>query len=47
MLETHIAMSLLIFHLVLILMLRLVLHLVLCLTSFVDLTIAHKVLVHE
>jgi hypothetical protein len=47
MLETHIAMSLLIFHLVLILMLCLVLHLVLCLTSFVDLTIAHKILVHE
>jgi hypothetical protein len=63
MLETHIVMSLLIFHLVLILMFRLaltlVLHLtlfhvlclalllVLCLNSFMDLTIAHMVLVHE
>jgi hypothetical protein len=63
MLETHIVMSSLIFHLVLILMFRLaltlVLHLtlfhvlclalllVLCLNSFMDLTIAHMVLVHE
>jgi hypothetical protein len=45
--RTHIAMSLLIFHLVLILVLRLVLLLVLCLTSFMDLIIAHMVLVHE
>jgi hypothetical protein len=39
MLETHIAMSLLIFRLILILMPRLI--------SFMDLTIAHMVLVHE
>jgi hypothetical protein len=39
MLETHIVMSSLIFCLILIL--------VLCLTSFMDLTIAHMVLVHE
>jgi hypothetical protein len=39
MLETHIVMSLLIFCLILIL--------VLCLDSFMDLTIAHMVLVHE
>jgi hypothetical protein len=39
MLETHIAISLLIFHLVLILVLRLI--------SFMNLTIAHIVLVHE
>jgi hypothetical protein len=39
MLETHIVMSLLIF--------RLILLLVLCLVSFMDLTIAHIVLVHE
>jgi hypothetical protein len=39
MLETLIVMSLLIFHLVPLL--------VLCLISFVDLTIAHMVLVHE
>jgi hypothetical protein len=39
MLETHIMMSLLIFHLVLVLMLRL--------GSFTDLTIAHMILVHE
>jgi hypothetical protein len=45
--ETQIVMSLLIFCLVLILVLRLVLLLVLCLTSFMDLTIAHTVLVHE
>jgi hypothetical protein len=43
---THMAMSLLIFRLVLILVLHLVL-LMLCLTSFIDLTIAHMVLVHE
>jgi hypothetical protein len=55
MLETRIVMSSLIFHLVLILMFRLaftlVLHLtllrVLCLSSLMDLTIAHMVLVHE
>jgi hypothetical protein len=63
MLETHIVMSSLIFHLVLILMFRLALTLVLrltlfhvlclalllvlCLNSFMDLTIAHMVLVHE
>jgi hypothetical protein len=39
MLETYIIMSLLIFHLILILMLRLI--------SFIDLTITHMVLVHE
>jgi hypothetical protein len=55
MLETHIVMSSLIFCLVLILMFRLaftlVLHpalfYVLCLSSLMDLTIAHMVLVHE
>ena len=55
MLETHIMMSSLIFCLILILMFRLaftlVLHLalfhVLCLSSLMDLTIAHMVLVHE
>jgi hypothetical protein len=55
MLETHIVMSSLIFHLILILMFclafTLVLHLalfhVLCLSSLMDLTIAHMVLVHE
>jgi hypothetical protein len=45
-LGTHITMSLLIFCLILILVLHLVL-LMLCLTSFMDLTIAHIVLVHE
>uniref|UniRef100_UPI003D103B9C hypothetical protein n=1 Tax=Sulfurimonas sp. TaxID=2022749 RepID=UPI003D103B9C len=47
MLETHIVMSFLIFRLVLTLMLYLTLLLVLCLVSLMDLTIAHKVLVHE
>jgi hypothetical protein len=55
MLETHIVMSSLIFHLVLIPMFRLTftlvlclaLHLVLCLSSLMDLTIAHMILVHE
>jgi hypothetical protein len=55
MLETHIVMSSLIFRLILILMFHLaftlVLHLtllhVLCLSSLMDLTIAHMVLVHE
>jgi hypothetical protein len=55
MLETHIVMSSLIFHLILILMFRLTFTLVLCLTLFhvlclsllMDLTIAHMVLVYE
>jgi hypothetical protein len=55
MLETHIVMSSLIFHLVLILMFRLAFTLVLllalfhvlCLCSLMDLTTAHMVLVHE
>jgi hypothetical protein len=54
MLETHIMMSSLIFRLVLILMFRLAFTLVLCLTllvlclsSLMDSTIAHMVLVHE
>jgi hypothetical protein len=47
MLRTHIAMSLLIFCLILILVLRLVLLLVPCLTSFMDITITHMVFVHE
>jgi hypothetical protein len=55
MLETHIVMSSLIFRLILILMfrlaftlvLRLTLSHVLCLSSLMDLTIAHMVLVHE
>jgi hypothetical protein len=55
MLETHIVMSSLIFHLVLILMFRLAYTLmillalfhVLCLSSLMDLTITHMVLVHE
>jgi hypothetical protein len=55
MLETHIVMSSLIFRLILILMFRLVFTLVLllalfhvlCLSSLMDLTIAHMVLVHE
>jgi hypothetical protein len=46
MLASHIVMSLLIFYLVLVLVLRLVL-LMLCLISFMDLTIAHIVLVHK
>jgi hypothetical protein len=46
-LGTHITMSLLIFCLILILELRLVLLLVLCLAFFMDLTIAHMILVHE
>jgi hypothetical protein len=54
-LETHIVMSSLIFRLVLILMFRFVFTLVLllalfhvlCLSSLMDLTIAHMVLVHE
>jgi hypothetical protein len=47
MLGTHITMSLLIFCLVHILVLRLVLLLMMCLTSFMDLTTNHMVLVHE
>jgi hypothetical protein len=55
MLETHIVMSSLIFRLILILMFRLTFTLmfrltpfhVLCLSSLMDLTIAHMVLVHE
>jgi hypothetical protein len=55
MLETHIVMSSLIFRLVLIFMFRLAFTLVLlltlfhvcCLSSLMDLTIAHMVLVHE
>jgi hypothetical protein len=47
MLETHIVMSSLIFHLVLILVLHLALLYVLFLSSLMDLTIAHMVFVHE
>jgi hypothetical protein len=46
-LETHIVMGSLIFHLVLTLVLCLALLLMLCLNSLLDLTIAHMVLVHE
>jgi hypothetical protein len=47
MLETRIMMSSLIFYLVLTLVLHLAHVIVLCLISFMDLTIAHMVLVHE
>jgi hypothetical protein len=47
MLETHIAMSSLIFRLVLIVVLRLTLLLVICLICLTDLTIAHMILIHE
>jgi hypothetical protein len=47
MLETHIVMSSLIFYLDLILVLCLTLTLMLCLSSLMDLTITHMVLVHE
>jgi hypothetical protein len=47
MLETHIVMSSLIFCLTLTLVLSLALLLMLCLSSLMDLTIAHMVLVHE
>jgi hypothetical protein len=47
MLETHIVMSSLSFYLILTLMLRLALLFVLCLSSLMNLTIAHMVLVHE
>jgi hypothetical protein len=45
--ETHIVMSFLISHLALSLALCLTLLLMLCLSSLMDLTIAHMVLVHE
>jgi hypothetical protein len=47
MLETHIVMSSLSFRLILTLVLRLTLLLVLCLSSLMDLTIVHMVLVYE
>jgi hypothetical protein len=47
MLETHIVMSSLVFHLILTLVLHLALLLVLCLISLMDLTIAHIFLVNE
>jgi hypothetical protein len=47
MLETHIMMSYLSFCLILTLVLHLAPLLVLCLSSLMDLTIAHMVLVHE
>jgi hypothetical protein len=47
MLETHIVMSFLIFHLALILVLCFALLLVFCLVSLIDLTIAHMILIHE
>jgi hypothetical protein len=47
MLETHIMMSSLMFRLAFTLVLRLTLFHVLCLSSLIDLTIAHMVLVHE
>jgi hypothetical protein len=47
MLETHIVMSFLIFCLILILVLRLALLHVLFLSSLMDLTIAHMILVHK
>jgi hypothetical protein len=47
MLETHIMMSFLICHLILILVFRLARTLVLYLSSLMDLTITHMVLVHE
>jgi hypothetical protein len=47
MLETHIVMSFLSFHLVLTLVLRLIFLLVLCLISLMDLTITHMLLVHK
>jgi hypothetical protein len=46
-LETHIMMSSLIFYLIFILMFYLVLLLILCLSSLMDLTVTHMVLVHE
>jgi hypothetical protein len=47
MLETHIVMNSLIFHLVLTLVLRLAHLLMFYLVSLMDLTIAHMILVHE
>jgi hypothetical protein len=47
MLETHIVMSFQIFHLALSLALCLTLLLVLCLSSLMDLTIVHMILVHK
>jgi hypothetical protein len=47
MLETHIVISSLIFCLVVIHMLRFALLLIICLSSLMDLTITHMVLVHE
>jgi hypothetical protein len=47
MLETHIVMSYLSFRLILTLVLRLILLQVLSLSSLMDLTIAHIVLIHE
>jgi hypothetical protein len=47
MLETHIMVSSLSFCLILTLLLRLALFLVLCLSSLMNLTIVHMVLVHE
>jgi hypothetical protein len=47
MLETHIVMSSLIFRLAFTLVLLLILFHVLCLSSLMDLTIAHMVLAHE
>jgi hypothetical protein len=47
MLETHIVMSLLIFRIDFILVLCLALTLALCLSSLMDLTIPHIVLIHE
>jgi hypothetical protein len=46
-LETHIVISSLSFRLILTLVLHLTLLLMLCLSSFMDLTITHMVLVHE
>jgi hypothetical protein len=47
MLETHIVISSLIFCPVLTIVIRLTLILVLCLSSLMDLAIAHMILVHE
>jgi hypothetical protein len=47
MLQNHIVMSSLIFHLILTLVLRLTHLLVLCIVFLIDLTITHIILVHE
>jgi hypothetical protein len=47
MLETHIMMSSLICHLILILVFCLALTLMLCLSSLIDVTITHMALIHE